>query len=286
MAGAPSSTFPGVTETPSVFDPSGGLPRIALTTTVILADIPWREHYRTCVVASKPAVQKPAPPEAARSSAPESTPSSSATAVGASGGTLTGDPGGGERASGRGTSGDPSDPLSDPELVERMVRGDRSAVALLYERHKLPLFALARGMLRSAAEAEDLLHDVFLEAWRRCADYSVERGSVRAWLVLRTRSRALDRIKAAGRRPAADRAGVSGEPTAAHAPVETIDQGRLRQLLAQMPEAQQQVVLLGYFEGLSSAEISERLQIPIGTVKSRTRAALESLRDVLGKGHD
>ena len=58
------------------------------------------------------------------------------------------------------------------------------------------------------------------------------------------------------------------------------------ELLAQMPEAQQQVVLLGYFEGLSSAEIGERLGIPVGTVKSRTRAALETLRDVLGKGHD
>jgi len=227
------------------------------------------------VAAPKPAAQKPAPSELARSNAPESNPAGSATGPTDSG------------ASGSGAPGYPSESPSDPELVERMVRGDRSAVALLYERHKLPLFALARGMLRSTAEAEDLLHDVFLEAWRRCADYSLERGSVRAWLILRTRSRALDRIKAAGRRPAAaERASMPDEPSTAHAAVETIDQGRLRQLLVQMPEAQQQVVLLGYFEGLSSAEISERLQIPIGTVKSRTRAALESLRDVLGKGHD
>ena len=162
-----------------------------------------------------------------------------------------------------------------------MVRGDRSAVALLYERHKLPLFALARGMLRSAAEAEDLLHDVFLEAWRRSADYSPERGSVRAWLMLRTRSRALDRLKSAGRRPPAS---APEEP--AQVPGESLDQGRLRQLLERMPEAQRQVVILGYFEGLSTAEISARLQIPIGTVKSRTRAALEALRDVLGRGHD
>lgn len=165
-----------------------------------------------------------------------------------------------------------------------MVRGDRSAVALLYERHKLPLFALARGMLRSAAEAEDLLHDVFLEAWRRSSDYSPERGSVRAWLMLRTRSRALDRLKSAGRRPAehAERVAEECAPPAD----ESVDQGRLRQLLERMPEAQREVLMLGYFEGSSSAEISERLQIPVGTVKSRTRAALEALRDMLGKGHD
>lgn len=172
--------------------------------------------------------------------------------------------------------------VSDVELVARMVRGDRLAVALLYRRHQGPLFGLARSLLRSAAEAEDLLHDVFLEAWRRAADYSAERGTVRAWLLLRTRSRALDRLKSAARpRPA-----VLEPPAAEAAPSETADQARLRQLLSQMPEPQQQVVLLGYFEGLSSAEISQRLGIPIGTVKSRTRAALETLRDVLGKGHD
>jgi len=72
----------------------------------------------------------------------------------------------------------------------------------------------------------------------------------------------------------------------AELPDESVDQGRLRELLERMPELQRQVLVLGYFEGSSSAEISERLQIPIGTVKSRTRAALEALRHLLGTGHD
>ena len=223
------------------------------TNTEFLADAAWREHYRSRVSAPHPAAQKPAPSEPERD-APGSAP-----------------------------SGSVSEPLSDAELVARMVRGDRSAVALLYERHKLPLFALARGMLRNGAEAEDLLHDVFLEAWRRSADYSPERGSVRAWLMLRTRSRALDRLKSAGRRPAAG-ARVPEEPV--QLPDEGVDRGRLRQLLERMPEAQREVLMLGYFEGSSSAEISARLEIPLGTVKSRTRAALEALRDVLGRRHD
>jgi RNA polymerase sigma-70 factor (ECF subfamily) len=276
-----------VTGAPSRLDPERPLRRIPCTNTEILADGnladgAWPEHYRSRVSASKPAAPKPAPSEAAAGSISisGSPPSESPS----SGGPASGRPVSDDRVSAD-DGGGATEP-SDPELVARMVQGDRSAVALLYERHKLPLFALARGMLRSAAEAEDLLHDVFLEAWRRSADYSPERGSVRAWLVLRARSRALDRIKSAGRRPSAERDAAHDPPATAATPLETVDQSRLRELLARMPEPQQQVVLLGYFEGLSSVEISERLQIPVGTVKSRTRAALEALRDVLGKGHD
>src|SRR5690606_33840136 len=101
-----------------------------------------------------------------------------------------------------GAVNDPPEP-SDSALVARMVAGDRGAVAALYARHVRSLFALARGMLKSPQEAEDLIHDVFLEAWRRSADYSEERGTVRAWLFMRARSRALDRLKAAGRPVAA-----------------------------------------------------------------------------------
>jgi RNA polymerase sigma-70 factor (ECF subfamily) len=174
-----------------------------------------------------------------------------------------------------------NEPIAEPSdvaLVTRMAQGDRSAVAALYERHVSALFACALGMLRSRQEAEDLIHDVFLEAWRRSADYSAERGSVRAWLLVRVRSRALDRLKSAGRSRV-----VSDEqhPSAA-LPFSVGDERRLRELLSRMPEAQQEVIILGYFEGLSTVEIAERLQIPAGTVKSRTRAALAALRTVLG----
>jgi RNA polymerase sigma-70 factor, ECF subfamily len=169
---------------------------------------------------------------------------------------------------------------ADAAIVARMARGDRPALAELYELHAARLLALAQSLLRSAAEAEDLIHDVFLEVWRRAADYSAERGSVRTWLLLRTRSRCLDRLKS--RR----RATLSDAPEE-HAPValaaaHDADQGRLHQILSRMPEPQQEVIWLGYFEGLSTTEIALRLGIPAGTVKSRTRAALISLRTVLG----
>ncbi len=201
-----------------------------------------------------------------------------------------------DRAARQGSVGGPPGPnqsgtteISDAALVARMVQGDRGAIASLYERHVSCLLALAQSLLRDRREAEDLIHDVFLEAWRHCADYSAERGTVRTWLSIRTRSRALDRLKAARPRQteSADLERLEGARTMdvdAHAMLG--DQHRLRQTLSQMPEAQQEVIVLGYFEGLSTTEMASRLGIPAGTVKSRTRAALSTLRSLLSGRDD
>lgn len=202
-----------------------------------------------------------------------------------------------DRAARQGGIGEPPGPnqsgtteISDAALVARMVHGDRSAIASLYERHVSCLLALAQSLLRDRREAEDLIHDVFLEAWRHCADYSAERGSVRTWLSIRTRSRALDRLKATRPRQteSADLERLEGARTAAEADAHALlgDQHRLRQTLSQMPEAQQEVIVLGYFEGLSTTEMASRLGIPAGTVKSRTRAALSTLRNLLSGRDD
>jgi RNA polymerase sigma-70 factor (ECF subfamily) len=171
------------------------------------------------------------------------------------------------------------DPATDEELVERMSRGDRVALGSLYERHAARLRGLALVILRDAGEADDVLHDVFIEAWRRSADYSAHRGTVSAWLALRARSRAIDRVRARKIRAESDAAtepGPSGDPIADS--VRTLDRARLHGLLATMSEAEQEVLVLGYFEGLSSSEIAERIRVPIGTVKSRVRSALAKLR--------
>ena len=170
---------------------------------------------------------------------------------------------------------------SDEALVAQMADGNSAALSSLYARHAPKLLGLLVSMLGGKAEAEDLLHDVFLEAWRHAADYAPERGSVRAWLTTRTRSRALDKIKSAARRRSV--------PTE-HAPEPSVpapvfdDHRRLQETLLEMPENQREVLLLAYFEDLSASEIALRLGLPVGTVKSRTRAALTTLRDILGDG--
>lgn len=165
-----------------------------------------------------------------------------------------------------------------------MARGDRSALALLYDRHARAMLALAQRIVGPGAEAEDVIHDVFLEAWRHSADFDPERGTVKSWLMLRTRSRSLDVQKSARVARQArslddgwldDLADQSAQGAAEP------DRMRVRKVLVALPAEQREVLLLGYFEGLSSSEIAARLEVPIGTVKSRVAAALTALRRAL-----
>jgi RNA polymerase sigma-70 factor (ECF subfamily) len=140
-------------------------------------------------------------------------------------------------------------------------------------------------MLGSQAAAEDLLHDVFLEVWHHAAEYSAERGTVRAWLTVRLRSRALDRL---GRNTREARvvervSAESGGGLAATGPrgALALDGARVRRLVRGLPEELLAVLDLAYFEGLSSSEIAARLDLAVGTVKSRMARALAQLRDAL-----
>ena len=175
---------------------------------------------------------------------------------------------------------------SDPILVQRMARGDRSALAELYARHAPRLLALAVGILRDRVEAEDLLHDVFLEAWKSAATYEEARGTVGAWLSLRARSRAIDRRRspARARSVSLEASGQSAGVDPGLEPGRMSDHERLARALSALSPEEQEVILLGYFEGLSSSEIAVRTRKPIGTVKSRTRSALGKLRGVLDGG--
>jgi RNA polymerase sigma-70 factor (ECF subfamily) len=178
-------------------------------------------------------------------------------------------------------------PDADLRLLQAMADGDRGALARLYDRHAPALLALGSRMLGSAEEAEDLVQDILLEAWRRAGDYDPARGSVRTWLAVRTRSRALDRLRAAGRQRIAtppegneeERPEPAAEP--AEDPSLAPDRRRVRHALAALPASQRVVLEMGYYEGLTSAEIAARVNIPIGTVKSRVAAALSRLREAL-----
>jgi RNA polymerase sigma-70 factor, ECF subfamily len=174
-----------------------------------------------------------------------------------------------------------SAPDSDEALVRAIANGDTRALAALYDRHAPLMLGLARRIVLGKAEAEDIVHDVFVEAWRRAADYDENRGSVRAWLLLRTRSRAIDfRKSAAVARTVAtgdrDWLAALADPRADES--EAPDRTRLRQRLLALTAEQREVLWLGYFEGLSSSEMAARVGVPVGTIKSRVAAALAALR--------
>lgn len=179
-----------------------------------------------------------------------------------------------------------SEPVEDVELVVAVARGEREALATLYDRHGSPMLGLGLQLLRDRGEAEELLHDVFLEAWKRAGDYDPARGSVRTWLMLRMRSRCLDRIKSAARSRTSP-AGEHLERIAGTVPAtaaDAIDAARVHVALKALPDEQRQILELGYFAGLSCSEMADELGIPIGTVKSRLHAAMKKLRAELGEG--
>ncbi len=178
-----------------------------------------------------------------------------------------------------------ADEAQDQRLVTRVCDGDRLALAMLYDRHAGVMLGLALRILRDRGDAEDLVHDVFIEAWKKASTFSRQRGRVRSWLLLRTRSRAIDRLRSldVARRhaqahgptdfPGLQSAAV-GDPAAAP------DQRRARDALASLPEKQRSVVELAFFEGLSCSEIATRCDTPLGTVKSRLVAGMRELRRV------
>lgn len=171
---------------------------------------------------------------------------------------------------------------SDGELMSRAARGDVDAFAEIYDRHAALLLALAARMLRSRTEAQDLVHDVLIEAWQAARDYDATQASMRTWLLVRLRSRALDRLGRSARFEAIrialqPHARVSAEPGT------DCSERRLavREALAELDADVRDALQLTYFEGLTSAEIAERTGVPVGTVKSRLARGLQRLQLVL-----
>jgi RNA polymerase sigma-70 factor (ECF subfamily) len=171
--------------------------------------------------------------------------------------------------------------------MRAIAAGDRAALGRLYDEYADRLMALARRLLRSEREAEDLVHDVFLEVWRHAGEYAPERGSARAWLVVRLRSRAIDRLKSTGYSrvtcvddAALERSVTSQQPPPS-APQFDFEGERVRHAVEALPPDQRAVLELSYFEGLSLAEAAVRLGVPLGTIKSRLARALMRLREEL-----
>jgi RNA polymerase sigma-70 factor (ECF subfamily) len=168
------------------------------------------------------------------------------------------------------------------EWIVAIAGGDRTALAQLYARYAPAELALGLRVLRSREDAEDLVNDLFVEVFKRAGDFDPQRGVVRTWLMVRARSRALDRLRRAGIRERVLReAPAVLEPPALPTPVASYEHRRLRDAVAELPEVQREVLTLSYFEGLTSQEIAHVQQVPIGTVKSRAAAARQKLRAVI-----
>ena len=179
------------------------------------------------------------------------------------------------------------DRARDHAALAGMARGEDEALSELYDRHAGPIYSLALRILGDGAEAEDVVQEVFTQAWCQASCYNPARGAVGAWLLMLARSRAIDRLRARRARPGVilnDRAAgqVADAGPLADAQVVSSEQvSRVRAALDALPLLQRAAIELAFFEGLTHAEIAARLEQPLGTVKTRLRLAMLKLREAL-----
>lgn len=190
----------------------------------------------------------------------------------------------------------------DRDLASRVARGDETAYMTIYDRYGDMLFGTALRFSRDRDTAADIVQETMLAVWRRSSQYDASHGSLGAWMLGIARNRAIDRLRSEARRPKAVRPATrdgsgaeitdimtwaSGRLAAGEAdePAVEVDRRWVRALLsttlAEMRAEEREVLVLAYDHGLSQSEIASQLELPIGTVKSRTRRGLAALRDRL-----
>ncbi|MGQ0714166.1 MAG: sigma-70 family RNA polymerase sigma factor [Gemmatimonadaceae bacterium] len=176
---------------------------------------------------------------------------------------------------------------AETDIIRRMAAGDERALGELYDRWSASVYALVLRLLGDPEDAEDVVEEVFWQAWRQAGRYQSERGQVSAWLMTIARSRGLDRLRSRRRRPETLLAEVTEDlPMSAPDPLATAAgserRARVLSALSELPSEQRQAVEMAYFDGLSQTEIAERTAQPLGTVKTRVRLAMQKLRERLG----
>ncbi len=171
-------------------------------------------------------------------------------------------------------------------LIKEMANGSREAFRQFYQKHASLAYTFAMRILQSPSDSEDLLQEVFMQVWRQASRYSKERGNPEAWLITITRSRAIDKVRSKRRADKGVQKVEDHVKTATEASESSVASKSLAKLtvsgaLTELNAEQKEVVELAYFDGYTQTEISEKLGIPLGTVKTRVRSALKKLRGVL-----
>jgi RNA polymerase sigma-70 factor (ECF subfamily) len=177
---------------------------------------------------------------------------------------------------------------SSAALLAAIAAGDRDAFSRFYDLTAPMAFGLIRRVLRDPEAAAEVLQEVFWQVWQDASRYDPARGTPEAWLVMRAKTRAIDRLRSIRRRdrtfvaPVDESVAQRREDQAPNPAVVAEDRGLIQTALAQLPEAQRRVIELAFFEGLTQSEIAARLGEPLGTVKTRARLGLDRLRAALG----
>jgi len=181
------------------------------------------------------------------------------------------------------------DATEDLQLHERLLHGDRGAFDELYRRYASQAYGLAFRVTRQQNLAQDVVHDAFLAMWRAPEAFDASRGSFRTFFLSMVHHRGVDLVRREQRLRARTEKAANLEPPADEDPADEVAEAgylavrrtQVREALTELPEAQRQVLEMAYFDGKTQVQIAEELQIPLGTVKTRTLAAMRKLRVAL-----
>lgn len=177
------------------------------------------------------------------------------------------------------------------ELMKRIQAGDEEAIAELYDLYNGLLFGLVISIVKKREEAEDVLQEIFIKIWDKADKFSADRGNAYSWIVTLARNTAIDRIRSKGYKTQKKQSVSIHEPLFSLEgdkldPMETTifsDRAELvKKALSEIPDAQCKVLEIAYYRGFTQREISEELDIPLGTVKTRTRQGMIKLKRILG----
>ena len=176
------------------------------------------------------------------------------------------------------------------ELMNRIKARDSNALEQLYDLYNALLYGLVIPIVKKREEAEDVVQEVFLKIWEKASTFDDERGNVYSWIVTLARNRAIDRIRSKGYKSQQKVSTSISEPEFTLEadtidPLETTiysDRAELvNRALEQIPENQREVIEIAYYKGMTQSEIADHLDLPLGTVKTRTRLGMMKLRDIL-----
>ncbi|HEY0702712.1 MAG TPA: sigma-70 family RNA polymerase sigma factor [Candidatus Acidoferrales bacterium] len=170
--------------------------------------------------------------------------------------------------------------VSDAALVARIVQRDESALAALYDRYAGMLSSVLNRILRDTQAAEEILQDIFYQLWRSAEQFDASRGSLPGWLLVIARNRAISRLRrhnpASGEELLENTVVLPTNLESSIAQQQMV--GKVRSAMDSLPKEQRAALELAYFEGLTHSEIAARTGDPLGTVKTRLRSALETLK--------
>jgi RNA polymerase sigma-70 factor, ECF subfamily len=173
---------------------------------------------------------------------------------------------------------DPAGAQIDADLLGKVQRGDELAMAAIYDRYSRIVYSVALRVLRDPASAEDVLQEVFMQMWRSPAKFIAARGSLGGWLAVVTRNRSIDRLRRKRPTEQVEEMNLAMPGNLADESERNLMMEKARIVILQLPPEQRKTLEMAFFDGLTHSEIAEMTGDPLGTVKTRIRSAILTLR--------